>query len=243
MPFSIVIPTRNADNIAACLVSIAIHDPTSFTKVIVIDDDESGDVERATSGRATRRIPGIKPFIFARNINLGIADAGEDDVILLNDDTRLISDFGFGMLSTVANDHPQYGIISAGITGAVGNPEQIAQPGTRLRRATHHTLVFVCVYIRRSVLNQIGGMDEDYNRGYGWEDNHACAQVRQLGMKLGVLDACVIEHGVLPSTFRNGKDPDLRPNLEVFMAKWGCHPSDLKFPHEQETKDVPALRW
>ena len=34
-------------------------------------------------------LEGVKPFIFARNCNLGIRAAGSDDVVLLNDDALL----------------------------------------------------------------------------------------------------------------------------------------------------------
>ena len=38
----------------------------------------------------------MKPFVFARNVNLGIEAAGDADVILMNDDaTQLRTPYGF----------------------------------------------------------------------------------------------------------------------------------------------------
>lgn len=254
MSFSIIIPTRNIDNLEACLSSVRERDFKSPPRIIVVDDDKSGVIERACAFFEGRRVPGLKPFIFARNINLGIAAAGYDDVILLNDDTRLISDLGFSYLSAIANGNPEYGIISAGITGAVGNTEQIAQPGTRLREAKHHTLVFVCVYLRREILHSLesnllgGGNGGRYNTrqwlderfiGYGFDDDDMCERVRRLGLKLGIFDGCVVEHGVLESSYRGHggmTTTDLRPNRELFKEKWGY------FPGQASQKDAAGER-
>lgn len=246
MSFSIIIPTRNPHNIVQCMSSIGLHDARSLSKVIIVNDDDSGEIARY---HGIKIVPGLKPFIFARNINLGIAAAGDDDVILLNDDTRLISDLGFSYLSGIANDHPEYGIISAGITGAVGNTEQIAQPGTRLREAKHHTLVFVCVYLRRAVLNQIclgiGGpwLDERFI-SYGYDDDDACERVRRLDLNLGVFDGCVVEHGVLESSYRGNHGntglSDLEPNRNRFIEKWGFAPGQA--PQRMQPESVAAQR-
>ncbi len=248
MAYRIVIPTRNAMSINPCYGSI-LRAKEKTDRIIVVDDGvdweptgfrfDLADVKEGVG----MVIPGIKPFVFARNINLGIAAAGDDDVILCNDDTRLLSDFGFGYLSTIANENPKYGIISAAITGAVGNTEQLAQPGTRLREAKHHTVVFVCVYLRRSILQQLATyeykdpeakagfadpkwMDERFVN-YGFCDDDMCERVRRLGFKLGVFDGCVVEHGVLPSSYRGHAGmmaTDLKPNRDRFIEKWGFEP-------------------
>ncbi len=247
--FSIIIPTRNTYNIACNLQAIQSKDPNSLSRVIVVDDEQDGGVEGVCDALKVRRVLGIQPFIFSRNINLGIAAAGDDDVILCNDDTGLFSDFGFGYLSVIANENPQFGIISAAITGAVGNTEQLAQAGTRLREAKHHTVVFVCVYIRRQVLwdlvtaygdlekegflnnGRYEWLDERFI-GYGYDDDDMCERVRRLGLKLGVFDGCVVEHGVLPSSYRGHAGmmaTDLKPNRDRFIEKWGFEPG--RGPH------------
>ena len=272
MIFSIIIPSRTASNLQACVRSIRERKETC--RIIVVDDGilksevyhgpHGGNVAMGSMGvnHAVSMFPGIKPFVFARNINLGIAQAGDDDVILLNDDTRLLTDFGFSYLAAIARMQPEYGIISAGITGAVGNAEQIAQPGTLLRKATHHTIVFVCVYIRRPVLDLVRGfaepnkenpadscefrptwLDERFEK-YGWDDDDLCETVRHnLGLKLGVFDGCVVEHGVLPSTYRgpgSASASDLAPNLKRFIEKWGFRPGER--PGAKEAPE-PAPKW
>lgn len=239
MSFSIILPSRTIDNLRPAVACIrAAHEKA---RIIVVDDfDEDGprvELPEALGYPDCTWIKGVKPFVFARNINLGIAAAGDDDVILLNDDACLKSPMGFSLLATIAKENPEYGIISAGITAAVGNEEQLALPGTRLREAKFHTIVFVCVYIRRAVLNLIQRpgveqwLDEDYT-AYGHEDNQACAEVRKMELKLGVFDGCVVEHGILPSTFRGFASVDISEGMRTFVRKWGCTPAQLKFPHE-----------
>lgn len=238
MSFSVIIPSRTIDNLRPCVSCIrAAHEKA---RIIVVDDFRPGEFSQESnigplSLRECEVVQGSKPFVFARNINLGIAAAGEDDVVLLNDDACLRTPYGFSYLASIAKEHPEYGIISAGITAAVGNEEQIARPGSLLRETTHHTLVFVCVYIRRDVLDRIAHnsvgehaqwMDERFVN-YGFCDDNTCEDVRQLGLKLGIFDGCVVEHGVLPSTYRGAASAsftDLRPNRDRFIDKWGFAP-------------------
>lgn len=228
MSFSVIIPTRSAANIRECVHSIKACNLGA--RVIVVNDDESGAVAEALDAY-TRRIEGSKPFCFSRNVNLGIMEAGRDDVLLLNDDTRLLSGNGFSFLADVASrpSNWHYGVISCGITGAVGNAEQIARPGTILRPATHHTLVFVAVFIRRQVIDEVGMLDQRFV-GYGYDDDDYCERVRQTGYDLGVFDGCVVEHGKLPSQYRNQLEggvalpDDLAPNRARFVEKWGFAP-------------------
>lgn len=145
----------------------------------------------------------------------------------MNDDTRLLTKNGFNLLRDSITS--AYGIISPGITAAVGNEEQIYRPfKPGLRKTSHQTLVFVCVYIPRRTLDVVGLMDPRFVN-YGYCDDDMCARVRREGLMLGVFDGCVVEHGVLPSEYRSGRDQDLEPNRKLFIEKWGGMPESLKF--------------
>lgn len=258
MPFSIILPSRTIGNLRPAIGCIRLA--KEHGRIIVVDDFALGelDAHRATGPAALRScevVQGVKPFVFARNINLGIAAAGDDDVVLLNDDACLKTPFGFSYLAAISKDRPEFGIISAGITDAVGNPEQLALEGTRLREAKHHTLVFVCVYIRRDVLNRLEAFEIDDGpdhsawlderfANYGYDDDDVCERVRQMGLKLGVFDGCVVEHGVLPSTYRGAASAsltDLRPNRERFVEKWGFAPGCG--PSMRKDKPVEAIKF
>lgn len=265
MSFVVVIPSKTPDNLLPCISCIrAAHEKC---EIVVVDDfSEEDSLRLRTSApesvRSATWIKGQSPFVFATNINLGIAAAGDQDVLLLNDDACLRTPYGFSYLASIANEHQEYGIISAAITAGVGNPEQLPLEGTRLREAKFHTVVFIAVYIRRAVLDRLRKVHVKIDDGpfepefpevsnqwldeayvdYGHEDNHACAEVRQMGLKLGVFDGCVVEHGVLPSTFRGFGNRDISQGMRTFESKWGCKPADLKFPHEIAPPESEAAK-
>jgi GT2 family glycosyltransferase len=124
--FSVVVPSCNRTNLKACLRAVANCQPGSWR--IVVDDglniSPSSDAE--FEGLYDAVLPGEKPFIFARNCNIGIRAAGLDDVILLNDDALLRTVGGFRSLQSVANEFPEFGIIGA-VTNVTGQPLQKPQ--------------------------------------------------------------------------------------------------------------------
>lgn len=236
--YTIVIPSCTESNLRACVASIRAAGETG--RIIAAWDRSRGNPDLPPWEPDTQIRDVESPFVFAANVNIGIAGAGSDDVIILNDDTRLVTRKGFDKLSCMAKRMDGYGIISAGITAAVGNLEQLtfenAPPS--LVETSHHTLVFVAVYIRRAVLAQlekerppfpphVGQWLDERFVGYGYDDDDMCERVRQHGYRLGIFHGCVVEHGVLPSTYRahaSAAAADLMPNRQRFIEKWGFPP-------------------
>jgi glycosyltransferase involved in cell wall biosynthesis len=197
LSFSVIIPSRNADNLEACARATVTLDGN--IRLIVVDDGLSRWPE---SCDGAMRIPGEKPFVFARAMNQGIAAAGEDDVILLNDDAILQTPGGFSALAQVASEHPEFGVISAA-SNNTGNLEQRFQ-GIGLREDPK-MVCFVCVYIRRAALDAVGLLDERLV-GYGYDDDLWCLQARRRGYKIGIFDGCVVDHKSLRPTYRSRPD-------------------------------------
>ena len=230
MSYSVVILSANPTNLVACVRSVLDHEPAlPPDHIIVVDDGARPEAEPHLP--AVTWISGEKPFIFARNANLGIraAVAAGHDVILLNDDARLETPSGFSGLVAQARGHEDIGILSAGIRGMVGNPRQLAVPlptdvaaGTAVPvRIEPVTLAFIAVCIPRRTLETLGELDERFG-GYGFDDNDYCARAHQAGLELGVWDGCVVEHGTLPPTFRSLSfwRTLSRQNEEAYVQKW-----------------------
>lgn len=225
---SIIIPSKNAANLERCIAAIEERDPHLHR--IIIDDGL--DMSRLL-GDEGQFIIGDKPFVYARNCNAGIRAAGDDDLILLNDDALLETTGGFTALQSQWASHPEFGLVAAGIDSC-GTPEQIWRPGNRLREM-FVMAVFACVFIPRSTIDRVGLLDERFSagadgngpRGYGCEDDDYSWRVRAAGLKLAVYDGCKVNHTKLPSTFRT---PDydhmagVRIHERVFLDKWGHHP-------------------
>ncbi len=199
-------------------------------------------VERRLDGSMIRRnrypgevVRGVKPFCFSRNVNLGIRAAGRADVILMNDDAQLLTAGGFDAMSIAANSEvgKQYGILTAKILGMAAAPEQCAggarpdggaKSDGRFWTVRHHMVAFICVYIRREVLDLLGWLDERFT-GYGYEDDDFCRRVREAGLEIGVFEIALVEHERIPSTFRGAgraaASDMLAENRRIFQQKWG----------------------
>jgi len=229
MSLSVIIPSRNFANLRACVTGL--HNADQVSRLIIIDDAlaesgyhaQSSDYELGACLDGSTILPCVKPFVFARAINQGIAAAGIDDVVLLNDDALLETPGGFTAMQQWCQEHPEYGLLSARVKGLSNPvhawpawphvwPREVAEvPVCEVSRA----IPFVCVYIPRRVLDCVGPLDERFTgeiageKVYGGEDDDYCYRIRKAGYKLGVFNGCVVDHGTLPSTFRglNGSLP------------------------------------
>ena len=221
---SIIIPSRTFSNVWKCVE--AIHDRNPGNRLIIVDDGladsgyrpEGTDYEQGACLDGITFVKGIKPFIFARNINIGIRAAGDDDVILLNDDALLETPDGFSQIQTAGREHPEYGVIGA-VTNVTGQPLQHPQ-NIGLREVPH--FAFVCVYIPRATIDLVGLLDERYCLDYGVEDLDYCKSVASAGLKVGVFDGCYVDHGSLTSAYRgHPRTPkDFSLNYGLFKQKW-----------------------
>jgi hypothetical protein len=249
-PLCVVIPSRTASNLVASIAAVRQHEPDA--RIIVVDDgvdwEMAPHLQWGTLGATfalpdmlstlpLRIIKGEKPFIFARNANIGIRAAGDADVVLLNDDALLESPLGFSLMQKAAEDHPEVGIIGAvtNVTGA--SHQQMRRNGNGFRIVDH--IAFVCVLIPNRTREKLANIadyvtddavetDERFTGGYlderyvtyGWEDNDYIRQCKTAGLQIAVHDGCYVNHSSLPSTFRGKGIADIEPGRKIYMAKW-----------------------
>jgi hypothetical protein len=214
---SVVIPSKTASNFIRCAsaIRLAEHD----ARIILIDDGVDMQADGAKDFHPMMSYKGWKPFNFSRNVNQGIALAGTDDVVVMNDDALLQTAGGLTLMQAACEEHTNIGIIGASCNN-VGNRNQFQQ-GIGLREEPR-MVCFVCVLIPRRTINQVGLLDERFVH-YGCEDDDYCLRVRNAGLGVFVHDGCFVDHQSLPSSFRGaaGAGGDYMPNLEIFKRKWG----------------------
>ncbi len=223
----------------------------SDARIIWVDDRLlSGPAD----GRAVEReqipdltVEGERPFIFARNVNLGIKAAGDDDVIVLGDDALLETPGGFTAMQRTAEEFPEFGVI-ASTCNNTGNRNQWrgaslkygakAVSGSDVLREDPRMVCFICVLIPRRTIKKVGLLDERFV-DYGCDDDDYCKQVIWSGLKIGIYDGCYVDHGSLKSSFRGeaGAGGDFQPNLRRFISKWGVD----NHGHKRETSSFPHL--
>ena len=236
---TVVIPSKTASNLAPCVAAVREHEPDA--RIIVVDDG----IDWAQLGWLIREdldfvsINGFKPFVFSRNVNIGIRSAGDSDVVVLNDDALLETPGGFSIMQRDAELDPRIGIIGA-TTNVTGQPLQMRrrlQPGAPSTRVVEH-FAFICVLIPYATRKWLkvppvleeqdhlftgGYLDERYCIDYGVEDRDYCEQVRAAGLRCVVHDGCYVDHSRLVSTFRG--DPragrSFAQNWGLFKQKWG----------------------
>jgi glycosyltransferase involved in cell wall biosynthesis len=225
---SVIIPSRNVANLVPCIEAVRKHE--SDVRIIVIDDGLDLPIWRASPhAHSVDRIIGVSPFIFSRNVNCGIEEAHDLDCVILNDDALLESPNGFSAMQRAAQEHPEYGIISA-TTNLAGNPAQMRRPyvsGWELRECRNcpgnsvPVVAFVCVLITRKTIDTIGLLDERFT-AYGWEDNDYCRRVNNAGLKIGIFDGCYVDHAKLTSTFRGMPTAagDINVGRKIYLDKW-----------------------
>jgi len=258
-PLVVVIPSRSASNLAVSIPAVRKHEPDA--RIIVVDDgvDWCEFRERVTVGmedwwsRESNEkcavIPGVKPFVFARNVNIGMRAAGEDsDCVILNDDAILQTPGGFSILQAASAEDERIGIIGA-VTDLTGQPLQCRKRNVVIEEAARHApsyglravehIAFVCVLIparTRRKLDEFapqypslltGGFLDERFTAYGSDDLDACWQCARVSLCVCVHDGCYVDHGSLRSSYRGAPTTagDIWPNHRILRAKWGMPPN------------------
>lgn len=221
---SAAVCSRNGSNLAKCLEMLRHCEP-GIRRIVVDDGVDWGQVRDELLAEPSFAIPGARPFVFARNSNLGIHAAGEDDVLLLNDDALVMTKGGITRMWQRLRSAYDLGIAAA-LTNVTGYPEQsihrrpVAAAGDARMWVTP-TVAFLDVLIPRRVINTVGLLDEGFV-AYGGEDVDYCIRVRKAGMFVAVYDGCCVDHNTLPSSFRpHGGAGDITEGVRLLKEKWG----------------------
>ncbi len=239
-PVTIVVPSyRDYAQVATLIRSL--HKTTSTDRVeIVVCDDASGP-EHLT---ALRGIKGIRIVAaernagFAANVNRGLAAADPaHDVVLLNSD-MIAQPVWLACLQYAAGDGNDIGIVggkllyadgriqSAGTIRNLGarewfdhryrfkpsswGPANVRQPAMAVCGA--------CMYLKRALLDEIGGFDEAYQMGY--EDVDLCLRAWQAGFKVVYFPEAELTH--LESVTRGTAVGERElASQRFFWERWG----------------------
>ena len=235
--FKVIIPSQNPNNLRACIGALLKNEPLLTRDQIIVIDDGNLIANELTMHLPVTFLQGIKPFIFARNVNIGLRYANSD-CIVLNDDATLQTPNGFTQMVQQSRLHPYYGVISAAHNRSV-NKLLMKQTESKLREYPDIEpwaclLGFVCVLIPKHVQNLVGEFDERFD-GYGREDVDYNRRCRLAGLRLAVYDGALIEHLILPSTYHQKDNYTEYLSLadhsdKLYYAKWKTHQEPTREP-------------
>jgi hypothetical protein len=167
-------------------------------------------------------VQGPEKFLMAVNGSLGWKTAPADsDLLYVGDDARFTQADTIELLQRDAYSDSRIGIISPKITGEIGSYTQ-AKPNSTGITYSKGRLAFVCVYIKREVIEKVGYLDPIFSGAYGCDDSDYCHRAKLAGYKLAATSSVVVNHQHAASTFiRTGVGTDCRTGAEKFVDKWG----------------------
>lgn len=186
-----------------CLKTIREH--TKDYRLIVIDngsdheefnkvEDELKNHERFRVVYNEKNLGFVKAVNQALHVSKILPVSGEF-IVILNNDVEVVEDW----LPRLIEPMQQYNFIAA--TGPITTSqdcwqgrEEIKPRGTIVRiLPSSAMLAFFCVAIRKSVINEIGLLDEDFGVGFGDDDDY-CHRIHLAGYELGLVQDLVIHH-------------------------------------------------
>ena len=240
---SIIIPAHNNLHLTRlCVDSIFRHTTWPNYEIVIVDNASSDGTadylhELAARYANVRCIFNERNAGFARAINQGIAAAGGDYLVFLNNDTIVARGWLTAMIRYL-EAHPDVGMIGPA-TNLAGNEAKIDVDYTTVeemeafaeRYTREHAgealeprmLGFFCVVIARRVLDQVGLLDERFGIGM-FEDDDLSLRVRRAGYRLVCTDGAFVHH-FHSATMRKFSEQEylqlFEANRAKFEQKWG----------------------
>jgi len=231
---------ENVDLVANVVESVVQKSTYQNYELIVVADTGVGPATRermaAAGGTRLRVIDFPGPFNFAHKVNLGALQSNGEHLVLLNDDTAVItpnwiesmlvfsreSEIGaVGAVLRFADGRYQH----AGVVAVGGNPGHPYYgfppdfPGyhENLRVPCNYLAVTAaCMMTRRSVFHEAGGLSLSFPSNYN--DVDFCLKVRHRGYRVVFTPAAELYH--FESSSR-GPGPVASHELELLRTRWG----------------------
>jgi GT2 family glycosyltransferase len=232
---SILIPTAyQAGYLMRCLASIRAKSTHANVEILVLDNNQAPpDVLESMRNWGTRRVPYDKPFNWARTMNRGAAIARGEHLLILDDDTEVITPDWIERLLEYSRQK-EIGVVGArlqfpdgrlqhagvtildGIPGHpfYGYPED--HPGyffSSVLPRNYSAVTGACLMTRADVFRSVDGFDETFATNFN--DIDYCLRVGQMGLRVVCHPfARLIHHETATKT------AFLPSELAAFQARW-----------------------
>lgn len=229
-----------------CLASIERHTPEAH-EIICVDNGSTDGTRSWLREQATRQanltiITNRENRGFARGCNQGIETAKGELILLLNNDVIVTPHWLSGLIDCLLL-HSHSGIVGP-LTNSISGVQQLPSIGYtdlaaledfaidyrekyRHRRIPQRRIVGFCMLFRRSLVDQIGLLDERFGSG-NFEDDDFCIRAALAGYT-NLIAGDVFIHHFGSATFRgNGLDyaTSITGNHNLFREKWAVPTTD-----------------
>ena len=238
MKTSLIILTFNQLNYTKkCIDSIRKYTKKNIYEIIVVDNNSTdGTVVWLKKQKDIKTIYNNENVGFPKGCNQGIAVSTGENILLLNNDVIvtsrwldnliacLYSENNIGAVGPVTNSASYYQAIKVNYHTET-EIQKFADTVNRLNPKMWEErlkLVGFCMLIKRSVLDQVGLLDEQFSPG-NFEDDDLSYRIRLAGFRLLLCKDTFIHHfGSVSFRQDNTKYAALlEKNGKKFMDKWG----------------------
>lgn len=248
----IIIPIYNAfDELEICLESIYKNTNLEKNRLILINDNSPDErIKSFLDKQCGTNIIVIHNETnkgFSNNINIGMDQSEDNDVILLNSDTIVTKnwveklsacaykDETIGTVTPLSNnaslcsvpDFCEENILPAGM-----NVEQAGQIVEHCSLQNYPRITVAhgfCMYVKREVIDEIGNFDaETFERGYG-EENDFCNRATLAGYHHVMCDDTYIYHSGTKSFVSKEKQKYIQAHDEILRKR---------YPEQMKANDV-----
>ena len=177
MKVSIIIPTYNhfSDLLKPCLDSVEKYTDLSDKEIIIVSNGSTDETVPYIEYRKKCGLP-YKVFDFPKSIgfpranNVGALAAGGEFLVLLNNDAVILPCVNDAWIKIMMDPFIDSKMAVTGPVSTVNEP------------TNNPFIIFVCAMIRKTVYDQLNGLDKAFDPGYG-EDVDFCIRVEMAGYK------------------------------------------------------------
>jgi len=246
---SIIIPTRDrADMLRRCIESIRKKSTYKNYEIVVVDNDsreqETLDYLASFKGRVVRY---PHAFNFAAIINTAAREAGGEYLLLLNNDTEVITP---GWIEALLEHAQRPEVAAAGARllypdgrvqhegiimnlggGSAGNVDHGGYFGLGECTRNCTAVTGACMMVRKSVFWELGGFDEQLRVAFN--DVDFCLRAREKGYWIVYTPYATLYHD--ESASRGSLHPD--EDEQLFRKRWG-KPGDFRDPYYNPNLDI-----
>ncbi|BBI36136.1 glycosyltransferase [Cohnella abietis] len=252
---SIVIATYNKlEYTQLCIESIRKYTERGSYEIIVVDNQSTDEtVDWLKKQDDIKAIYNNQNLGFPKACNQGIEISAGDNILLLNNDTIVTSNWLTNLITAL------YSASNVGAVGSVtnncsylqtipvnySNMEEMQDFAHQINHSNPSSweerlkLIGYCMLIRKSVVDQIGLLDERFTPG-NYEDDDYSLRIRLEGYKLLLCKDTFIHHfgSVSFGEVEKSYYDLLNRNRGKFISKWGFHPDEA---HHFEMDFVSSL--
>ncbi|MEW6441345.1 MAG: glycosyltransferase [bacterium] len=236
-----ILSWNRARLLESCLESLFEHTRYPGARICVLDqgsEDETGEVLKRC-GAKLDWVHTAENLGFVQGNNLIFRRHPRSDVVLLNNDT-LVTEGWLEALIDCAYSDPAIAVVGARLLYPDGRLQEAGsevfsdgsgwnvgkgdladlKPYGRRREVDYCS--GACLYVKRSLLEATGGLDERFSPAY-YEDTDLCFSARRLGLKVVYEPKCRVFHlegGTAGVAVSAGAKKYQVVNREKFVEKW-----------------------